>query len=130
MEIYKPEPEKPPVFLKPVKDIVDNHPYLSAWLVQLEDIGGSGDTWRHTQRVSNLGYLLARQVAQKGRYGNEYIELFVEACLLHDIGKVEIPLKHLAIPSGQFTPDDLKHIEPHALNSYLQLKFDGISPRV
>ena len=84
MEIPNPEKPKPKIYLPEVRKIIESDIFLKWGLRQLEGINDEGDTLRHSQRITNLNYLLAKHF----KYSEEDTELAVQAGLLHDIGKI------------------------------------------
>lgn len=76
--------------------------------------------------MANLGFLLAKKLD----YSDEESRLFVEACLLHDIGKTKLPRRYLGKPSKKFSEKDFNVIREHSRLGYKYLKDEGRSPRV
>lgn len=113
MEIYK-EKEKSRTYLPEVRVILENDVYLKWALRMLEEINDKGNTLRHSQRMTNLGFLLARHL----NYSKEETEFFIEVNVLHDIGKIEVDSSILTKPSDIFSEEDLKKVSQHALNGY------------
>jgi putative nucleotidyltransferase with HDIG domain len=140
MEILKPEKFKSDKFLPEVqailKEIIEidkkttdpdkNKNFLPDSLMMLSDLSEKKNTLRHSQRVTNLGYLLAKKL----NFSEEEIRDFVEACLLHDIGKKDIPRRVLSPPDGKFNDDDRREMDKHPMHSYKYLRWAGRSPRV
>ena len=81
---------------------------------------------RHSQRMANLGFLLAKKL----NFSDEETKLFVEACLLHDIGKAVLPQWYLNIPSNKFSEKDLKVVSEHAMLGYKYLREEKRDSRV
>lgn len=127
MEIFNPEKARPKTYLPEVKAIIDSDPtgFLRRGEKLLASMSEKKDTLRHSQRMTNLGYLLAK----KKNFSDEEIKYFVEACFLHDIGKTELPKRHLN-PPKKFEPKDLKVVKEHAIKGHGYLKQEGRSPRV
>lgn len=127
----KPEAEARSVHLDPVKELIESDDFLSENLEKIGEIKNDGkDTLRHTQRIANLGYMLAAHLAEKNNrpvVGD--INDFVKACLFHDVGKTEIPSEHLVKPSYDFTEEDFEIVSQHAYKGYEFLKQKKISPR-
>jgi len=130
MEIFNPEKAKPKKYLPEVRAIIESDIYLRWGIEALRDISDEEATLRHTRRMANCGYLLAKHLAKGRGYTREDIELFVEACLLHDIGKVEVPPKHLVKLHEEFGPEDFAEVSKHAYQGYEILRHDKRSPRV
>jgi len=126
----QPEKPKPKIYLPEVREILENNVFLKWGLQQSEGINDGGNTLRHTQRVTNCGYLLAKHLAEKNNLSSEDIELFVEICLLHDIGKIKTPTSILTKPWKEFTEDDRKIVSEHVREGKKILKMQGCSPRV
>lgn len=127
MEIYDPEKKKPKIYFPEVRAIIEGDKFLMAGQ---KDLAGKlfdkKDTLRHSQRITNMGYLLA----QKLGFSKEETAFFVEVCLMHDIGKTEIPPKYLIPPSGKFGPKNLQVVSKHAFKSYVYLLNKNRNPRV
>ena len=130
VENFHPEKPKPKRYLPEVRTIIESDIYLRWGIEALRDISDEEATLRHTQRMANCGYLLAKHLAKDRGYAQEDIELFVEACLLHDIGKIEVPPKHLTKLHDEFGPEDLAEVSKHAYQGYEILRHDKRSPRV
>ena len=113
MEIYQ-EKEKSRTYLPEVRVILENDIYLKWALRMLEEINDKGNTLQHSQRMANLGFLLARHL----NYLKEETEFFVEVNVLHDIGKIEIDSSILTKPSDIFSEEDLKKVSQHALDGF------------
>jgi len=126
----RPEKPQPKIYLPEVREILENNVFLKWGLQQLEGINDGGNTLRHTQCVTNCGYLLAKHLAEKNNLSSEDIELFVEICLLHDIGKIKTPASILTKPWKEFTEDDRKIVSEHVREGKEILKTQGCSPRV
>lgn len=114
METFKPEKPKPKIYLPEVRKILEDDVYLKWGLRQLDEINDEGDTKRHTQRVTNLSYLLAKHL----KYSEEDTELAVQAGVLHDIGKMQVDSSVLTRPSEIFSDEDMEKVSKHALNGY------------
>ena len=135
MEIFNPEKPKKKRYLPEVQAIIEiinnegkgkNKDFLKQREKDLASMSEKKETLRHSQRMTNLGYLLAR----KKIFSDEETKFFVEACLLHDIGKTELPKKYLAIPSKKFSEKDLKVVSQHSMLGYKYLKDEGRNSRV
>ncbi|RBW68190.1 HD-GYP domain-containing protein [Bacillus taeanensis] len=63
----------------------------------------------HSQRVANYSLILAEKT---GRFTKEELQSFNYACLLHDIGKVNIPDTILMKP-GRLTDEEFEIIKTH-----------------
>lgn len=126
MEIYKPEKPKSKIYFSEVRAIIESDRFLTEEQEEFAGRGDKKDTLRHSQRITNLGYLLGKK---KG-FSSDEIKLFVEACLLHDIGKTETPLKYLTRPSGKFGSKDMQVVKKHPRRGYEILKHHNRSPRV
>lgn len=127
MEIPNPEKPKPKIYLPEVRAIIQADNFL---IKSQKDLAGKGDkkeTLFHSQRMTNLGYLLAK----RQNFSDEEIKYFVETCLEHDIGKIGLPLKFITKPFGKFDIiKDLRVVQRHAVMGYRYLKHEGRSPRV
>ncbi|MDI6778161.1 MAG: HD domain-containing protein [Patescibacteria group bacterium] len=128
MEI--PNLERRQVYLDPVRKIIENDIFLRWVREQLDLISDEGDTLRHTQRMTNCGYLLIRHLAREQKLSNDDIELFVETCLSHDLGKIEVDYKSLIKTSGKFSPEDFEIVKQHVEKGYDILKHCGRSDEV
>lgn len=126
LETFNPEKAKPKIYLPEVRATINSIKYLRDKEKELTGKGDKKDTLHHSQRVANLGYLLAKNQ----KFSEEKINFFVETCLLHDIGKMQIPVKYLTKRADKFGPKDLKVVRHHADWGYSILKEEGRSPRV
>jgi putative nucleotidyltransferase with HDIG domain len=63
----------------------------------------------HSERVANYALVLANQI---GRFSDEELRSFNYACLLHDIGKINIPDQILMKPS-KLTIEEFEIIKSH-----------------
>lgn len=124
MEIHK--PEKQSVYLDPVREIIESDIFFKWALGQMEGINDEKNTLQHSQRIANLGYLLAKHL----KFPKRKVYDFVEACLVHDIGKIKMPASILVKPGKEFTDEDRKIISGHAREGKEILKTQGRSPRV
>lgn len=126
LEDFNPEKPRSKIYLPEVRAIIESDKFLRDGQKDLAGMSAKKDTLRHCQRMTNLGYLLAKH----RNFSEEEIKIFVEICLLHDIGKTEIPQKYLSKITGKFGPKDLKIVGVHAYRGYAYLKNRGRSPRV
>lgn len=131
LEDFNPEKPKPKIYLPEVRTIIDiinseSEDFLKKREKDLAGMSAKKDTLRHSQRITNLGYLFARH----HNFSEEEINLFVETCLLHDIGKTELPQKYLSRTTEKFGQKDLKIVGKHAFGGYIYLKHERRSPRV
>ena len=65
----------------------------------------------HSERVASYALLLAQQT---GKYNEEELRAFNYACLLHDIGKINIPDKILMKPTS-LTKEEYEIIKSHTI---------------
>jgi putative nucleotidyltransferase with HDIG domain len=65
----------------------------------------------HSERVANYALLLAQET---GKYSEEELRAFNYACLLHDIGKINIPDKILMKPTS-LTKEEYEIIKSHTI---------------
>jgi len=93
---------------------------------QLKEIDDDGNTLRHSQRITNLGYRLAKKL----NFSEEKEYDFLEACLLHDIGKISTPASILMKPHDEFTDEDMEVVRKHPREGKEILEMQGRSPRV
>mgnify|MGYP005828999319 CR=1 FL=1 len=63
----------------------------------------------HSERVAHYARLLA---IVTGKYSEDELNSFHNACLLHDIGKVNIP-DQILMKSGKLTPEEYEVIKTH-----------------
>ncbi|HUD08644.1 MAG TPA: HD domain-containing protein [Candidatus Saccharimonadales bacterium] len=136
MEIFNPEKAKPKKYLPEVRTIIDiinnegkkeeDKNFLKNREKDLTSMSEKKETLRHSQRMTNLGYLLAKKM----NFSDEETKFFVEACLLHDIGKTAVPRKYLGKPSKKFSDKDLKVVSEHSVLGYKYLKDKGRNSRV
>jgi putative nucleotidyltransferase with HDIG domain len=63
----------------------------------------------HSDRVANYSLLLAKSL---GEFSEEELKYFYYACLLHDVGKINIPDKILMKP-GRLTDEEFAIIKSH-----------------
>ncbi|MCX6762458.1 MAG: HD domain-containing protein [Candidatus Moranbacteria bacterium] len=126
LENFHPEKPKPKIYLPEVRAIINSIKYLRDKEKELTGKGDKKDTLHHSQRVANLGYLLAKHQ----KFSDEETNFFVETCLLHDIGKMQVPVKYLTRASGKFGSKDRKVLTHHPDWGYSILKDEGRSPRV
>ncbi len=121
-----PEKSKPEIYLPEVRAIIERDRFLLDGQKALASMSDKRDTLHHSERITNLGYLLAKH----HNFSKEETRLFVEICLLHDIGKTEVSRKHLTKPFGKFGPKDFEAVKKHPRYGYSYLKHEGRSPRV
>jgi len=126
LEDFNLEKSRPKTYLPEVRAIIESDKFLISGQKVLAGMSAKKDTLRHSQRMTNLGYTLARH----RNFSEEEIKIFIETCLLHDIGKAEIPQKYLSKTTGKFGPKDLKIVGVHAYRGYACLKNRERSPRV
>lgn len=76
------------------------------------------DTGTHLERVQGYCQLIAEALAELPRYKNlidtHYIDLVLNASVLHDIGKVSIQ-DSLLLKPGKLTPEEFEIMKTHAL---------------
>lgn len=120
------EQPKPKIYLPEVGEIILSDPtgFLKKCEKELAAEPDKKETLHHSQRIANLGCLLAKE---RGMTDQE-TRFFVEACLLHDIGKIKIPDKYLTKKSENFTEKDFNVIKMHPEWGYKYLKSEGRSP--
>ncbi len=75
--------------------------------LELKDLYTKG----HSERVANYAAILAKAT---GKYNKDQLKTFYYACLLHDIGKVNIPDSILTKP-GKLTDEEFNIIKTHPL---------------
>ena len=63
----------------------------------------------HSERVACYALSLAKQI---GKYSNEELKEFNYACLLHDIGKINIP-DHILMKPSKLTEEEFNIIKQH-----------------
>lgn len=63
----------------------------------------------HSERVANYALMLAEEMKQ---FDKEDLKMFYNACLLHDIGKINIP-DHILMKPGFLTEEEFKVIKTH-----------------
>ena len=135
MSLEELERPRPKIYLLEVRSIIEiinnegrdkNKDFLKQREKDLASMSEKKETLHHSQRMTNLGYLLAK----KKNFSDEETKFFVEACLLHDIGKTEVARKHTARFSDKFSPKDLEAIKKHPRAGYSYLKHEGRSPHV
>lgn len=114
------------IYLFEVRQIIKQDCFLKKREKDIAAMPDKGDTLYHSQRTANLGYLLAKE----RQFSDEDIKFFVEACLEHDIGKTELPMKYPTRPSDKFSEKDFKVLQKHAIQGHMYLKREGRSPRV
>ena len=122
----QPEKPRPKIYFPEVRDIITNDFKIKWGLEQLKDIDDNGSTVRHSQRIANLGY----QLAKKLNFSEEKTFEFVEACLLHDIGKISTPAEILNKAHDDFTEADMEVIRKHPLEGREILEMQGRPERV
>ncbi|TYQ15567.1 UNVERIFIED_CONTAM: putative nucleotidyltransferase with HDIG domain [Acetivibrio alkalicellulosi] len=83
-------------------------------------------TYTHCINVSLLSMLIGKWL----KYSSEKIQTLVQAALLHDIGKIKVPLEILNKP-GKLTNYEYEEIKKHAVYGYRMIeKESGISKDV
>ena len=98
--------------VKKLLDPTSHHSHALTSLVRaLQE--SDGDTEAHVQRTQRMGVLLGRRI---GLNDAELTDLRL-LCLLHDIGKIGIPLEILNKP-GRLTEDEWKVLRSHAEKGY------------
>lgn len=122
------EQPSPKIYFPEVRAIIDGDKtnFLNDRLKDLTGLEDKKDTLHHSQRITNLGYLLYNHL----NITSVSIEQFVEICLLHDIGKKDIPSKHLTRQFAKFAEKDMNVIRQHPRFGYTLLKNARRSPRV
>lgn len=63
----------------------------------------------HSERVANYAVMLAEEMKQ---FTKEELKMFYNACLLHDIGKINIP-DHILMKPGKLTQEEFEIIKTH-----------------
>lgn len=75
------------------------------------------ETGEHIHRVKGYVAFLAREMQSHPGYtgllDTEYIELLINSCPLHDIGKVGVP-DHILLKPGKLTEDEFEIMKRHA----------------
>ncbi len=120
------EQPKPKIYLPEVREFIVNDSFLKWGIEQLKEIDDDGNTLRHSQRITNLGYRLAKKL----NFSEEKEYDFLEACLLHDIGKISTPASILMKPHDEFTDEDMEVVRKHPREGKEILEMQGRSPRV
>jgi HD-GYP domain-containing protein (c-di-GMP phosphodiesterase class II) len=78
----------------------------------------------HSERVANYALVLARSL---GKYSEEELKSFNYACLLHDIGKVNIP-DHILMKPSSLTKEEFEVIKTHPVVGEIAVsKIPGLS---
>lgn len=81
----------------------------------------------HSKRVAQYAQILAKST---GMYSNEELNTFYYACLLHDIGKVNIP-DHILMKPGKLTKDEYDIIKKHPeVGAEAIMKVDGLGQSI
>jgi len=81
----------------------------------------------HSERVAEYAYMLANAT---GEYSKEELNSFYYACLLHDIGKVNIP-DHILMKAGKLTKEEYEIIKTHPeVGAKAIMKVDGIGDNI
>jgi putative two-component system response regulator len=79
------------------------------------------ETGEHIHRVKGYVALMAREMENhplyRGMLDEDYIELMVHSCPLHDIGKVGIP-DHILLKPGKLTDAEFEEMKLHAVHGY------------
>ena len=77
----------------------------------------------HSERVAQYAHMLA---IATGKYSKEELNAFYYACLLHDIGKVNIP-DHILMKPGKLTKEEYEIIKTHPeVGAEAIMKVNGI----
>ena len=126
METFNPEKSKPEIYFPEVRAIIESEKFLRDGQKALASMDDKKDALRHSQRITNMGYLLHKHLGITSVDEKQ----FVEICLLHDIGKKDIPPKHLTRQFDKFSPKDMEAVRKHVRTGYMELKQAGRSPRV
>lgn len=130
MEMPNPEKPKPKIYLPEVRAIIESDGFLTEVSQRLEKIGDEENTLRHSQRIANLGYLLANHL----KLPKERAQNFFKACFAHDIGKTKTPVEILKKPGKDFTDEDWEIIKKHPRDGKEilkeMLKEEEFGPRV
>lgn len=128
MEVYSPENGKPKIYLPEVKGVLTSDAFFEWAHQKMREIPKDGEnTLRHSQRLANLGCLLAKHL----KFSEKETEDFIEACFLHDIGKTDLEdPEALSKPSEEFSEKDWLTISRHARKGYEMLKSGGRNSRV
>lgn len=81
----------------------------------------------HSERVAQYARTLAKST---GMYSNEELNSFYYACLLHDIGKVNIP-DHILMKPGKLTKEEYDVIKKHPeVGAEAIMKVDGLGESI
>ncbi|WP_415814347.1 HD-GYP domain-containing protein [Mesobacillus thioparans] len=81
----------------------------------------------HSERVAQYARTLAKST---GMYSSEELESFFYACLLHDIGKVNIP-DHILMKPGKLTKEEYDVIKKHPeVGAEAIMKVDGLGESI
>jgi putative nucleotidyltransferase with HDIG domain len=81
----------------------------------------------HSERVANYSLLFAQEI---GKFSKEELKSFYYACLLHDIGKVNIPDQILMKP-GKLTKEEFDIIKSHpAIGAEAVKNVEGIKDSI
>lgn len=110
---------------------------LLATVKSVRDMGHLRDdeTGSHQDRMSRYARLIARQLASKHQFSDEYIESLMSFSVLHDIGKMGVPdlilLKPGRLDEGEFNQMKLHTLKGGKLIDQLVQNFDfGGLPQV
>lgn len=81
----------------------------------------------HSERVAQYARTLAMAT---GKYSNDELNAFYYACLLHDIGKVNIP-DHILMKPGKLTKEEYDVIKTHPeVGAEAIMKVDGLGESI
>ncbi|RLL43689.1 HD domain-containing protein [Oceanobacillus piezotolerans] len=81
----------------------------------------------HSERVAEYARILAKYT---GRYKEDELKSFYHACLLHDIGKINIPDSILTKP-GRLTDEEMEIIKTHpAVGAKAVQQVEGIADNI
>jgi putative nucleotidyltransferase with HDIG domain len=108
-------------FLSIINEIVGNNDIISSKLKALKNFDDY--TFRHSINVATLAGIVAESINSD----ENYIKNVIIACLLHDIGKIKVPVEVLN-KKGRLTKEEFEFIQRHPKDGFdLIQSYDTIS---
>jgi putative two-component system response regulator len=82
------------------------------------------ETGAHIKRIKEYTRIIAKGLMKTSKFSsinNKYIEMLVQSCPLHDIGKVGVP-DAILLKNGSLTPDEYESMKKHTVFGKLAIE--------